>query len=232
MKVILTGVTGFLGSEILRHCVANNQITSIVTLARRDLAPEFQNEKKIIAIKKSDFGSYTDEELEKMKGAIGCLWAMGTTPTKAREMTFERLKVTEQDWVVQSADAFSKLPDPEGKKFTFVYTSGFLVPSVESLDKPMWIAEDLRKLRGFTEKRLYDLEKEDKIVAVVTKPAWITTGEPLFGRLTWGAMSVSKEAMSASYIDIVLNGRMKQTYLNKDLRTHGAEALKKFAGNK
>ncbi|KAK6532082.1 hypothetical protein TWF694_003244 [Orbilia ellipsospora] len=230
MKVIITGVTGFLGSEMLRQCIANSQITSVVTLARRDLAPEFQNEKKIIAIKKQDFGSYSDEELEKMKGAIGCLWTMGTTPGRARQMTYEQLKLTEQDWVVQSADAFSKLP--EGRKFTFIYTSGFLVPDVESLDKPMWVAEDMRKLRGFTEKRLYDLEKEEKILAVVTKPAWITNGESFFGRLTWGTMNVAKEAMAAAYIDTVLNGRQKQTYLNKDLRTHGAEALKKFAENK
>ncbi|EPS36466.1 hypothetical protein H072_10014 [Dactylellina haptotyla CBS 200.50] len=230
MKVIVTGGTGFLGSEMLRACVANKHITSVIALSRRDLGAEFQNEPKITTIKTTDFGSYSDEDLAKMKGAIGCLWTMGTTPDKARALSHEQLIESEQGWPTRSAEIFSKLP--EGRKFTFVYTSGWLVPNADALDKPLWIAEDMRKVRGYTEKKLFDLAAEGKVDTVVAKPKFITTGETLWGRLTAGYFTVRKEAMAALYIDTVLNPGEKKLLSNDDLRSMGAAALEKFAKEK
>ncbi|KAF3916641.1 hypothetical protein ABW20_dc0104601 [Dactylellina cionopaga] len=220
MKVIITGATGYFGGEVLRQCVASNQITSIIALVRRDLKPELQNE-KVTSIKVEDFGEFSDETLEKMKGAEG------TTPNNRAGMTMEQLKIVNEVWPTKAAEAFSKLP--EGKKFRFIYTSGFLVPGPEILDKKLWFAEEFRKGRAYTERNLLDLAKEGKIEAVITKPAFITNGEPLLGRLLGGTMSVSKEAMAACYLDAVFNGCDKQVLSNGDLKIRGAAALEKFA---
>ncbi|KAJ6260053.1 hypothetical protein Dda_5699 [Drechslerella dactyloides] len=214
MKVILTGVTGYLGPEVVRQCIANTQITSIVTLARRDLAPEFENEKKIIAIKVDDFGEYSEDVIQKMDGAVGCIWMMGTTPKKAAGIPRETLKKINIEWPSQSAKTFSTRlsPPPSGAKFRFIYTSGFLAPGPEVLDKNLWFAEETRKtrvsldlqmflrvslycangnfdradLQSWTEKYILDVEKEGRLEAIFAKPAMITNGEPLMWRLLGG----------------------------------------------
>ncbi|KAF3924524.1 hypothetical protein ABW21_db0203192 [Orbilia brochopaga] len=233
MKVILTGVTGYLGPEVLRQCVANKQITSIVTLARRDLAPEFQNEKKITAIKVEDFGEYSDDVLRKMEGAGGCIWMMGTTPSKARGIPMETLKKINIDWPSKSAKIFSERLSPaDGAKFRFIYTSGFTVPGPEALDKKMWILEETRKSRTWTEKYMLDVEKDGELKAFFAKPALITNGEPFLGRLSGGRWSVSIQAITAAFIDVILNGSDKQTLWNADLREHGAVVMAKIAENR
>ncbi|KAK6343837.1 hypothetical protein TWF696_007493 [Orbilia brochopaga] len=230
MKIILTGVTGYLGPEVLLQCVANERITSIVTLARRDLAPEFQNEGKITAIKVDEFGEYSDDVLEKMEGAGGCIWMMGTTPSKAVGVPMETLHKINVDWPSKSAKIFSeKLSPPDGAKFRFIYTSGFMVPGPEVLDKKMWFAEDTRKSRSWTEKYILEVEKDGRLEAVFAKPALITNGEPFLGRLSGGRWSVSIQAITAAFIDVILNGSDKQTLWNADLRERGAIAIKKFA---
>ncbi|KAF3087275.1 hypothetical protein TWF569_008950 [Orbilia oligospora] len=232
MKVIVTGGTGFLGAEILRQCVANPEITSIIALARRDLSQEWQAEKKITTLKIKDFGTYSPEDLKVLEGAEGCFWALGTTPDKARHMTNEELKTVNEDWPTNAAKAWSQWPLPDGKVFRFVFTSGSLVPSPEDLDQKLWFGEYMRKGRAYTEQNLLGIAKEGKLDAYVAKPGFITTGTPLFGRLTFGKWWVSKEAMTAGYLDLLLHGNEKKVFWNDDLRHLGAEAQKKFAAKK
>ncbi|KAK6535859.1 hypothetical protein TWF281_000109 [Arthrobotrys megalospora] len=232
MKVIVTGATGFLGTEILRQCVASPHITSVIALARRDLGPEWQAEKKITTLKVKDFGAFSDEELEVLKGADGCFWTLGTTPDKAKSMTAEEMKTVNEDWPTNAAKAWSQWPLPDGRVFRFIYTSGFLASPAEALDQKLWFAEEMRKGRAYTERNLFEIVKTGKLDVYLTKPAFITNGEPLLGRLFLGRGSVSKEAMTACYIDLLLNGNEKKILLNADLRNIGAAALEKFAAEK
>ncbi|EWC44382.1 hypothetical protein DRE_01208 [Drechslerella stenobrocha 248] len=229
MKVILTGVTGYFGPEVLRQCVANNQITSIVTLARRDLPDEFQNEKKITALKVENFGEFSDDSLEKMAGASGCIWMMGTTPYKMKGMSPEELAKINTEWPPQAARTFStKLGLPEGQKFRFIYTSGFLVPDSEEPEKKMWFGEEIRKGRWWTEKYLFAAAKEIPLEVFIGKPGWITEGDVLHHFLG-GRYTVKKSDMAAAYIDVILNGCEKRVLTNQNLRDYGAKALKKLA---
>ncbi|KAF5861520.1 hypothetical protein ETB97_012846 [Aspergillus alliaceus] len=48
MKVILTGSTGFIGCEVLKQCLQNPSITSIVAFSRRDLPPTVTHHPKTL----------------------------------------------------------------------------------------------------------------------------------------------------------------------------------------
>jgi nucleoside-diphosphate-sugar epimerase len=74
MKVILTGVTGFIGSEILTQCQQDPTITSIIALTRRPLSETISKDPKVEAIVMEDFNTYSDEVVEKMEGADACIW--------------------------------------------------------------------------------------------------------------------------------------------------------------
>jgi len=74
MKVILTGSTGFIGSEVLRQCREDKRITGIVALTRRPLDEEVEKDEKVEVVEMKDFNVYSEETLEKMEGADACIW--------------------------------------------------------------------------------------------------------------------------------------------------------------
>lgn len=73
MKVILLGSTGFIGKEVLKTCLMNSAITSIVALSRRHL-PEADAHPKLTVLMVEDFNSYPDTVLQQLKDAEACIW--------------------------------------------------------------------------------------------------------------------------------------------------------------
>jgi uncharacterized protein YbjT (DUF2867 family) len=72
-KLILTGVTGHIGGEVLAQALRNPYITSIIALARRPL-PDAHKSPKLELIVVNDFKSYPDDVVAKLSGADGCVW--------------------------------------------------------------------------------------------------------------------------------------------------------------
>ena len=71
MKIILTGSTGYIGSGVLKRCIAHPSVTSIVALTRR--AIEVENP-KLHNIVVKDFLKYDNSVIEQLKGAEACIW--------------------------------------------------------------------------------------------------------------------------------------------------------------
>lgn len=74
MKVILTGATGFVGLEVLKQCLQNPSITSVVVLARRELPATVSNNPKLTVKIITDFLSYSDDLISDLRGAEACIW--------------------------------------------------------------------------------------------------------------------------------------------------------------
>ena len=74
MKIILTGSTGMVGQEILRHCLQHPAITTINVLTRRELPPSTPTSPKLNVIIHKDFGSYPDSVLKQLSGSQACIW--------------------------------------------------------------------------------------------------------------------------------------------------------------
>lgn len=83
MKLIVTGATGFVGTEIIRLALQNKRITSVVALSRKpvqvpDHAGPNANTSKLQSIVLDDWTKpYPDSVKEQLRGADACIWLVG-----------------------------------------------------------------------------------------------------------------------------------------------------------
>lgn len=83
MHVILTGATGLVGTGVLDAMIKATDITKISILTRRPVQmAEDAKDPRINVIIHKDFETYDAELLEKLKGARGCVWALGISQTQ------------------------------------------------------------------------------------------------------------------------------------------------------
>jgi uncharacterized protein YbjT (DUF2867 family) len=78
MHLILTGATGLVGSAVLSHMLSlpAGQIDRISILSRMPV-PMADGHAHVNVIMHNDFSIYPQELLEQLKGAEGCVWAIG-----------------------------------------------------------------------------------------------------------------------------------------------------------
>lgn len=80
MKLIVTGSTGFVGTEVIRQALLIPAITSIVALGRRPISEPKNtgpnaNPTKVKSVILEDFGSEYPESVKKeLSGADACIW--------------------------------------------------------------------------------------------------------------------------------------------------------------
>lgn len=72
-KIILSGVTGRIGKEVLDQALQNPTITSVIALSRRPL-PDFARNGKVKVLLLNDFTDYSDDVVAELVGADGCIW--------------------------------------------------------------------------------------------------------------------------------------------------------------
>lgn len=75
MKVVVAGASGYVASEVIRQAVSSPSITSVVALARRQVsAPAGTDKSKFESVIIQDYGFYSDEAKNALKGANACIW--------------------------------------------------------------------------------------------------------------------------------------------------------------
>lgn len=83
MHVILTGATGLVGSGVLDAMIKMKNINKISILSRRPVKmAEDAKDPRINVIIHKDFENYDSELLNQLKGATGCVWALGISQTQ------------------------------------------------------------------------------------------------------------------------------------------------------
>ncbi|KAI2830318.1 hypothetical protein CBS133816_3621 [Aspergillus niger] len=157
MKIILTGSTGFIGHHILTQCLQNPHITSIIALSRRPIPTK--NPKLTVKLVE-DFLTYPESLLQELRGAEACIWAIGINRTRDTE-TARKINV---EYTMAAMRAFgthlSFLVEGGGKKkFRFVYLSGGM--SERDQSRSLWMAGEMRKIRGQVENELTDYENNN-----------------------------------------------------------------------
>ncbi|CAL5870115.1 uncharacterized protein PFLUO_LOCUS4350 [Penicillium psychrofluorescens] len=159
MKIILTGSTGYVGSEVLRQCLAHPSITSIISLSRRELDITHP---KLRAILVKDFTHYPPEVLAEITGADACVYCLGTNvPVRPPELN----RKINFDFAIETARTFAAFftenqhKPPQGT-FKFVYLSGAL-PEKDP-NRRLWVLAENRKMRGELENALLQLGRENE----------------------------------------------------------------------
>ncbi len=73
MKTLLTGATGMVGGEVLRYCLADDRITSVLSVGRRRSG---LNDPKLIELEHDNFHDFSDIE-DQFREAELCLYCIG-----------------------------------------------------------------------------------------------------------------------------------------------------------
>jgi len=122
MHIILTGATGTVGADVLRHCLATPSITKLSILSRRQfdlpVDDKFDVQKAHVIVHK-DYSTYPEELTTLLKGSEGCIWAQGISQSEVSKDEYIRIT---HDYPLAAAQAFSSLSNTG--KFNFVYVSG------------------------------------------------------------------------------------------------------------
>lgn len=84
MHLILTGVTGTCGAAVLKRCLEDPAITRLSILSRRPVA-QAEGQAKAKVLLHSDFTQYPPAILDQLKGAEGCIWALGISSSGAKK---------------------------------------------------------------------------------------------------------------------------------------------------
>lgn len=144
MKFIVTGATGFVGSEVVRQALRNPAVTSVIVIARKAFqAPANEDASKLTSIVLDDWTSpYTESLIEYIKDADACIWyinpsistrqfclqllarSLAVTPSQSRSMDFAEVATICHDYTINGIRNMIKVAN---KPFRFVYVSGVLV---------------------------------------------------------------------------------------------------------
>ncbi|ROW12813.1 hypothetical protein VMCG_00789 [Cytospora schulzeri] len=153
MHLILTGATGLVGSGVLDAMIKMKDISKISVLSRRPVAmAEDAKDPRINVIIHKDFEKYDPELLSKLKGAKGCVWALGISQTEVG--TEEYVKIT-KTFALEAAKAFQGLA-PDGEPFNFVYVSGH-----GATTEPGIFTSLFARVKGEVEARLAEMRRAD-----------------------------------------------------------------------
>ncbi|KAE9966940.1 hypothetical protein EG328_008511 [Venturia inaequalis] len=223
MKVIVTGTTGLVGSTVLRECIKNPLITSIIAFSRCPLLEELSDNEKVSVITHEDFSHYSDELLAELSGAEACLWAIGGRAGQFPDV--QTAKKVQVEFTLAAANAFASKLLPaidQAKDFKFVFCSGSLAS--RNQDTSLWLLRDTRKLKGLTENGLLKIAEENpRFSPYFMRPAHIHPEYFTVGTAVMNAIfpSIRVRELAVVMIDIALNGTDKQTMENADLLTKG-----------
>ncbi|XXG95233.1 hypothetical protein Hte_001493 [Hypoxylon texense] len=166
MHIILTGATGLVGSGVLDAMIKMKDITKISILSRRPVKmAEDVKDPRINVIIHKDFEKYDSELLSQLKGASGCVWALGISQTQVSKE--EYVKIT-KDYTLAASKAFQTLAS-EQEPFNFVYVSGGGATTEPGRFSPIFA-----RTKGETELALAEMRKANPIFhASSIRPAFV-----------------------------------------------------------
>lgn len=231
MKLIVSGATGYLATEVLRQSLARPEITSVVALSRRPVsAPEGLDASKLKNVILKDFNSYSEEDKKELSGANGCIWTIGITPAKAIGVSKEDLRRVHLDYTVAGIKAMHEAST--AKPFRFIYLSGFAVS--RDPKAKYTVGGDQLRLRGEVETTLakYAAESNGEVEFAAARSGLITTTGASISKAVAGIVAalgvfkvITAGEISAALISQVVNGIEKDPLGNDDLVRIGRQVL-------
>ena len=113
MKLLVTGATGMVGSEVVRQAVLDPECQTIIALVRKPLSIQHPKLKTVLHQDYLDYASLTDV----FRDVDACLWCLGISQSLVSK---EEYHVITHDYAVAGAQAMLAA----NPKLTFVFVSG------------------------------------------------------------------------------------------------------------
>ncbi len=153
MKAVVFGATGMVGQSVLRECIMDGDVESVVAVGRSPLHlvnPKFRN------VVHSDFLNFTPIAKD-LKGLDVCFYCLGVASAGLTEAEYKRVTC---DFTLAAAKTLLKV----NPKITFVFISGMGADSSEK-GRVMWA-----RIKGKTENEIFKMKFRN---AYVIRPAFI-----------------------------------------------------------
>lgn len=158
MKVILLGATGMVGQGVLRECLLDPEVESVLAIGRSATG---QQHKKLHEILHKDLSDLSAIE-GRLSGYDACFFCLGVSAVGMNEQAYRRVTY---DLTISAAGTLAKL----NPTMTFIYVSGAGTDSTER-GRMMWA-----RVKGKTENALLQMPFK---AAYMFRPAYI---QPLHG---------------------------------------------------
>jgi uncharacterized protein YbjT (DUF2867 family) len=216
MKVILFGATGMIGQGVLRECLLDPEVESVLAIGRRATAVRHEKLREIVHKDFLDFSTIEGE----LSGYDACLFCLGVSSTGMSEQEYSR--VTYDVTMAVARTLVKHNPD-----MTFIYVSGAGTDSTER-GRMMWA-----RVKGRTENALLEMPFKG---AYMFRPGYI---QPLHGiassrrltRVLYGVMRplypvwktlfpkyvTTTEQFGLAMIHVAKHGAPKRILENRDL---------------
>jgi uncharacterized protein YbjT (DUF2867 family) len=158
MKAILFGATGMVGLGVLRECLLDPDVESVVTVGRAPTGQKHEKLRELVHANLLDLSAIEGE----LSGHVACFFCLGVTSAGTSEQEYERITC---GIPVAAAQTLVKL----NPGMTFVYVSGSGADSSEK-GSTMWA-----RIKGKAENALLAMPFK---ATYVFRPAFI---QPLHG---------------------------------------------------
>lgn len=158
MKAVIFGASGMVGQSVLRECLIDDSVDSIISVGRSTISVTHPKLKNLIHADFLDFSPLTNE----FKGVDVCFYCLGIASAGLSEEEYKKITC---NYTVAAAKILLKI----NPKITFIFISGAGADSSEK-GRIMWA-----RVKGKTENALLAL-KFQSVYAI--RPAFI---QPLNG---------------------------------------------------
>ena len=215
MNVVVFGATGMVGQGVLRECLLDPGIESVVTVGRRATGQQHEKLREIVLPDVSDLSSVEGE----MAGMDACMFCLGVTSAGLSEEEYTR--VTHDLTLSVARTLASANPD-----MTFLFISGQGSDSSER-GRVMWA-----RVKGRTENALLAMPfgavyvfRPGGIIplhGVTSRTAWIRIALALTRPLYWlfrrfpGVVTTS-EQLGRAMIAVARNGYPRRVLETRDI---------------
>jgi uncharacterized protein YbjT (DUF2867 family) len=216
MRVVLLGGSGMVGQAVLRECLLDPDVESVVSIVRRATGTEHPKWREVVHADFHDFSSIEPE----LTGVDACFFTLGITSAGMSEQEYRRITY---DITMAAAATLLRL----NPHLTFVFVSGAGTDSTER-GRVMWA-----RVKGAAENALLRMPFKS---AYMFRPAAI---QPLHGirsrtasyRIAYAVMSpalpllrrlfpqyfTTTEKLGRAMIAVTKHGAPKQVLESKDI---------------
>jgi uncharacterized protein YbjT (DUF2867 family) len=225
MKVMLLGATGMVGQGVLRECLLDPEVESVLAIGRSATAQQHEKLHGIVLEHLTDLSSVED----KLSGYDACFFCLGVSAVGMSERDYSRVTY---HLTLSVAGTLSRL----NPAMTFVYVSGSGTDSTER-GRMMWA-----RVKGKTENALFGMPFK---ATYAFRPAYI---QPLHGiraknkmvRASYAIMSplypvwkalfprfvTTTEQLGRAMISVAKQGAPKRVLENSDINAIAANSAK------
>jgi uncharacterized protein YbjT (DUF2867 family) len=216
VKVIILGATGMVGQGVLRECLLDPDVESVLAIVRTSSLPQHDKLREIVHQDVSDLSLIQD----RLSGFDACFFCLGVSAVGMKEDEYQRVTY---DLTVSVASTLAKL----NPTMTFIYVSGAGTDSTDR-GRLMWA-----RVKGRTENALLQMPFKatylfrpayiQPLHRVRTKTAWYGAAyalmKPLYPllKMLFPNYVTTTECVGRAMLNVTKRGFPKPVLENRDI---------------